>query len=368
MSTLYLTEQYSVVKKDGESLVVHIPGNAEKGVEKRAVRVPLIKVDQVVVHGDVTLTAPAMQMLLGQRIEICYTDFFGRFVGRLTPEFSKNSLIRLAQHRAHNEPGRALALAKCFVVGKLSNMRTMLLRANRKLNDGEIENVCAGMKAVLAKVEAMELGARAAGAGNVAAGNVAANVPYAVVNPAVGVVNDLLGLEGAASGMYFGVFGKLLKQGWEFSGRAKRPPTDPINALLSYGYTILMHKQQAAIGIVGLDPFVGFLHSSQYGKPALALDLMEEFRPVIVDSVVMTLVNNGVLQREDFLREAGTFRMTDGARRKFLEKFEERMQTEIEHPTFHYKATYQRCMELQTRLLAKQLTGEIPVYPPLVVR
>lgn len=363
MSTLYLTEQYSVVKKDGETLVVHIPGNVDKGIEKRAVRVPLIKVDQVVVHGDVTLTAPAIQMLLGQRIEICYTDYFGRFVGRLTPEFSKNSLIRLAQHRAHNDPARALALAKCFVFGKLSNGRTMLLRANRKLNDGELENAIASIKGVLAKVEAMEIGVHAA-----SAGNATSNGRVTELNPAVGVVNDLLGLEGAGSAFYFGVFGKLLKHEWEFGGRAKRPPTDPINALLSYGYTLLMHKTQAAIGVVGLDPFVGFLHSSQYGKPALALDLMEEFRPLIVDSVVMTLVNNAVLQRDDFVAEAGTFRMKDAARRKFLEKFEERMQTEIEHPTFHYKATYQRCIELQTRLLAKTLTGEIPAYPPLLVR
>lgn len=357
MSTLYLTEQYSVVKKDGETLVVHIPGNVDKGIEKRAVRVPLIKVDEVVVHGDVTLTAPAIQMLLGQRIEICYTDYFGRFVGRLTPEFSKNSLIRLAQHRAHNDPARALAFAKSFVFGKLSNARTMLLRANRKLNDGAIENAIAGMKSVLDKVETLEMRTPVLVEGKVTE-----------LNPAVGVVNDLLGLEGAGSAMYFGVFGKLLKQAWEFSGRAKRPPTDPVNALLSYGYTILMHKVSAAIGIVGLDPYVGFLHSSQYGKPALALDLMEEFRPVIVDSVVMTLLNNAALQRDDFLAEAGTFRMTDGARRRFLEKFEERMQTEIEHPTFHYKATYQKCLELQTRLLAKVLTREIPLYPPLVVR
>lgn len=362
MSTLYLTEQLSVVKKDGETLVVHIPGNADKGIEKRAVRVPLIKVDQVVVHGDVTLTAPALQMLMQQRIEVCYTDYFGRFVGRLTPEFSKNSLVRLAQHRTHNDPLRALELAKKFVAGKLSNARTMLLRANRKLGDGEMEKAIAGLKNVLDTVGAMTA-ADAAGS----------NARATELNPAVGVVNDLLGLEGAGSAMYFGVFGKLLKSppggaSWDFVGRAKRPPTDPINALLSYGYTILMHKVQAAIGIVGLDPFVGYLHSSQYGKPALALDLMEEFRPVIVDSVVITVINNGVLQANDFVEEAGTFRMTDGARRRFLEKFEERMQTEIEHPTFHYKVTYQRCLELQTRLLAKALTGEIRAYPAFLVR
>ncbi len=119
---------------------------------------------------------------------------------------------------------------------------------------------------------------------------------------------------------------------------------------------------------MGLDPYIGFLHSSQYGKPALALDLMEEFRGPIVDSVVITLINTGALKREDFVEEAGTFRMNDAARRTFLEKFEERLNTQIEHPTFGYKATYQKCLELQTRLLAKNLTGEIPAYPPFLVR
>src|SRR5919204_2666755 len=139
MSTLYLTEQYSIVKKDGDTLLVHIPPDKIKGTEKRVVRVPLIKIDQVVVHGDVTLTAPALQTLLENRIEVCYASYHGSFLGRLTPEFSKNSLIRLEQHRAHNDPHRALEFAKKFVWGKLSNLRTMLLRANRKLDDAELE-------------------------------------------------------------------------------------------------------------------------------------------------------------------------------------------------------------------------------------
>ena len=377
MSTLYVTEQHALVRKDGDTLIVQIPEdkskdtkppaegeNAEAGIESdrgkklRVVRVPLIKVDQVVVFGEATVTSPALHALLQNRVEVCFLSYYGNFLGRLSPQFSKNSLIRLEQHRAHDDPTRALEFAKRFVGGKLANFRTLLMRANRKLEKAEIEQAVAALKSMIEKVERFE-------------GSRATAVTFqeaTATNPAVEVVNDLLGLEGAGSAIYFGVFGNLLKQEWGFQGRNKRPPTDPVNALLSYGYTLLMHKAQSAIGVVGLDPYIGFLHSSQYGKPALALDLMEEFRGPIVDSVVITLVNTGALKRDDFVEEAGTWRMNDAARRTFLEKFEERMNTLIEHPTFGYKASYQKCLELQTRLLAKKLTGEIPAYPPFLVR
>lgn len=374
MSTLYVTEQHALVKKDGDTLIVQIPEDkckdakppaegenamanveTEHGRKLRVVRVPLIKVDQVVVFGDATITSPALHALLGNRVEVCFLSYYGNFLGRLSPEFSKNSLIRLEQHRAHDDPSRALTFAKQFVWGKLSNFRTLLMRANRKLENAEIEQAVAALKGMIDKVERFQ-------------GNDSPAPVEMPTNPAVAVVNDLLGLEGMGSAHYFGVFGKMLKQDWGYAGRSKRPPTDPVNAMLSYGYTILMHKVQSAIGVVGFDPYIGFLHSSQYGKPALALDLMEEFRSPIVDSVVITLINTGALRREDFVEEAGTFRMNDAARRTFLEKFEERLNTLIEHPTFGYKATYQKCLELQTRLLAKKLTGEIPAYPPFLVR
>jgi len=374
MSTLYITEQHALVKKDGDTLIVQIPedkckdakppadgentqasSEIEHGKKMRIVRIPLIKVDQVVVFGDATITSPVLHALLENHVEVCFLSYYGNFLGRLSPQFSKNSLIRIEQHRAHDDPQRALTLAKQFVGGKLSNFRTLLMRANRKLEIAEIDQAVGAMKTIIEKVERFE---RAP---------VEAPEPPPT-NPAVAVVNDLLGWEGMGSAHYFGVFGKLLKQDWGFQGRTKRPPTDPVNALLSYGYTILMHKVSSAIGVVGLDPYIGYLHSSQYGKPALALDLMEEFRSTIVDSVVITLINTAALKREDFVEEAGTYRMNDAARRTFLEKFEERMNTPIEHPTFGYKATYQKCLELQTRLLAKSLTGEIPAYPPFVTR
>lgn len=354
MTTLYVTEQYSVVKKDGDTLIVDVPENKEKQIDARKIRVPLIKVDQVVVYGNSTITSPVIAALMQQHTEVCYLTAFGNFIGRLTPEFSKNSLIRLEQHRAHNDPARSMVLARAFVTGKLNNLRALLMRTNRKRDDAAIDRAAESIKSMIDRVAVIE-----------SDGSPPPNPQRPQADTPQG---QLLGLEGAASAAYFGVFDNLLIGDWNFAKRVRRPPTDPINALLSYAYTLLMHQVNGAVNIVGLDPFVGFLHSSQYGKPALALDIMEEFRPIVADSVVLTLINNDMIKRADFVEELGAFRLTDAARRSFLVKWEERLSTEVQHPVFKYKATYRRCLELQVRLVAKWLTGEIPEYVPFIVR
>lgn len=354
MTTLYVTEPHSLVKKDGETLIVQVPEDKDKGTAQRTVRVPLIKVEQVVVYGDSTLTSPALTALLNQRVEICFLTQWGQFVGRLAPAFSRNSLVRLAQHRVHADAIRSIKLARQFVAGKLANMRTLLLRSNRKLADAEIGEAAVSLKGIIEQAEKLESDGVP---------------PFDPGRPQAGTTwGTLHGLEGAGSARYFGVFGKLLREPMGFDGRNRRPPRDPINALLSYGYVLLMHQCSAAAQIVGLDPYVGFLHSSQYSKPSLALDLMEEFRPVIVDSVVLTLINNRILQADDFEQEFGTYRLKDAARKTFLIKYEERLNTEIVHPLMSYKTTYRHCLELQARLLAKVLLGEVAEYKPFVVR
>jgi CRISPR-associated protein Cas1 len=356
MTTLYVTEPYSVVRKDGDTLVVNIPASEVSGQPARKVSIPLVKIDQVVVLGDSTLTPQALAALLEQRVAITFLNPFGQFRGRLVPAESRNSLLRLAQHRAHADPKLSLELARQFVSGKLHNLRTLLLRSNRKLKDAEVEAAAASIQGVLKQV--VEL-----------AGN--DTPPPDPGKPQAGTVwGSLQGLEGAATARYFGVFGKLLRgdPALGFDGRNRRPPRDPVNALLSYGYTLLLHQASAALQTVGLDPYVGYLHSAQYSKPALALDLMEEFRGPVVDSVVLTLVNNRALQAGDFIEEMGGYRLKDEPRRTFLLKFEERLNSEIEHPVFNYKASYRRCIELQARLLAKVLSGEIGEYPPFKIR
>ncbi len=160
----------------------------------------------------------------------------------------------------------------------------------------------------------------------------------------------------------------MINRQWPFPGRVKRPPTDPVNALLSFGYTLLASKVASAVQLVGFDHFVGYLHSSFYGRPSLALDLMEEFRPVIVDSAVLTLLNKRMLTTNNFISELGAYRLKDESRRIFFTQLEERLSEEIEHPIFGYKTSYRRCIELQARLLAKYITGEIEYYPPFLLR
>jgi CRISPR-associated protein Cas1 len=355
MTTLYVTERRSLVKKSGETLTVHIPENEEKGTPKRKVRVPLIKVTQVVIYGDATLTSPALAALLEQQVDICFCSHYGRFRGRLAPPMGKNSLIRLAQHRAHNDPARSFELARAFVYGKLANMRTLLLRANRKRDDAEIATATDAIKGVMDQVEQLRPDPDAA--------------PPDPSDPQAGTLyGTLLGLEGSGTAFYFGVFERLLNGDWRFERRTKRPPRDPVNALLSFGYVLLMNQVASAVSVVGLDPYVGFLHSSQFGKPALALDVMEPFRPVVVDSVVMTLLNNRMLTEDDFQETFGAWRLSDDGRRTFLAKFEERLNTEIKHPVFGYKVTYRRCLELEVRLVSKRLAGEIGTFEPFMVR
>lgn len=332
MVTLYLNEQQSIVKKRAEYLVVQY-------ADKHTVEVPLIKVSQVVVSGDVTLTTPALHKLLELEIEVCFLSMYGQFRGRLSPPVAKNALLRREQYRAHADPQRALKAAQACVRGKLENMRTMLLRANRSLQDAEITKATSAMQDMLQQV------------------------------PRATTIGSLLGIEGNGSASYFSVFGKLLHGSMTFTHRRRRPPLDPVNAMLSLGYTLLQHQVSSAIQIVGLDPYVGFLHQPRYGRPALALDLMEEFRPIIVDSVVLDLVNHRILTEQDFQGElGGVVHLKAGALKTFYGKFEQRLQEEIEHPHFGYRTSYQRCMELQVRLLGKWSTGEIPHYPPLSIR
>lgn len=364
MPTLYLTKDRALVKRDTEDcLLVQIPEQRDKeGVLLTSAckkRLPLIKIEHVVVLGEVTLTASALHLLMERNIEVLFLNKYGHFKGCLSPALSKNSIIRLAQHQAHHHLPQRCELAKRFVIGKLSNQRVMLQRINRRraipLFEREIEQIASILQSLHTLSTAEEIAPKLANGDTGIDGT-----PLATI----------LGLEGAGSASYFRCFGHMLSDQtlWPYPGRVKRPPTDPVNALLSYGYALLASQVRSAVQIVGFDPFVGYLHSSAYGRPALALDLMEEFRPIIVDSVVLTLLNNRMLSHEDFHVELGAYRLKKEPRKLFLTAFEERLNEEITHPIFGYKTKYRRCIELQARLIAKYLTGEISAYLPLIMR
>jgi CRISPR-associated protein Cas1 len=340
-----------MVKIEGEALRVQFPSDRASKQVGKVVRVPLAKVEQVMVLGDITLTTPALHALLERRIAVHYLSAHGRSYGALTADWGKNSGVRLAQYALFGDPARRFAVARQCVAGKLLNMRTTLLRYARSRDDSAALQEAAGsIRTCLRAIARLPAPAQ--------------------VDPSDRMhgLGPLLGLEGSASAAYYGVFGALLKGEWGFAGRVKRPPTDPINALLSFGYTVVTNQIVSLVHAVGLDPGLGVLHQPGFGKPALALDLIEAFRPIIVDSVVITMVNTSQIAPQDLDAEVGAYRLKDDARKAFLEKLEARLSERVQHPVFGYQTSYRRCIELQARLFAKYALGEIPKFVPFTVR
>jgi CRISPR-associated protein Cas1 len=373
MAIVYLTEQQAWVGREGDCLIVHIPEYNEDGSRakrERKMTVPLFKVEEVMVLGDITITTPALASLLNAKVSITYMSKHGHYLGTLSPELSKNSTLRLAQHAAHSDMQRRHTVAQRFVVGKLRNMRTILMRYHRLHPDPLLVPQVENLKRYISAAENVKLSGTDAPPEENEENYDPEKEQGEIVAGRMHGLGPLLGCEGAGSAAYFNVFGQLIKCNWAhgFNKRVRRPPTDPVNAMLSYGYVILTTQVASAVAGVGFDPYIGYLHSSRYGKPALALDLMEEFRPIIVDSVVLSLLNNRQLEQKDFTQELNSYRMSDTAKRLFLQKFEDRMQEVITHPTFEYKIPYRRCIEVQARLLGKYLTGEVDEYTPFTVR
>lgn len=375
MAILYLTEQQAWVGREGECLAVHLPSTEEneKGVRKREHKklIPLFKIEEVMVLGDITLTTSALASLLDAHILITYLSKHGRYLGSLSPALTKNSLLRLAQHAKHSSVSCRHTLARQFVIGKLRNMRSILMRYQRSHSDLEIAHQIEHLKHCILAVERMtDLENEHIDHAEIDPESEASEQHDVSSNSRMHGLGPLLGNEGTGSAAYFHVFGQLIRCNWShgFQKRVRRPPTDPVNAMLSYGYVLLTSQVASILASVGFDPYIGYLHSSRYGKPALALDLLEEFRPVIVDSVVLNHLNNRQVELKDFRQELNCFLMTDLTKRLFLQKFEERMQETILHPIFGYKVSYRRCIELQARLLGKYLLGEIEAYTPFAVR
>lgn len=333
MSTLYLTQQDSVLRKEDERLRVTLKGET-------LLDLPMLKVSQVVVMGRVTVTPYTVAALMERNVHLTYLTEHGRYIGRIEPAFSKNSLLRRAQYAASFDEHRTLTLARGFVLGKLANLRVTLLRAARNSEALNVDDAIEAIRGAEQRAERAE------------------------------ELDVLRGHEGEGSAAYFSVFDRLIKaEGFSFTKRVRRPPTDPVNSLLSFGYALLANDVHAAVNVLGFDPYCGYLHTDRYGRPSLALDLMEEFRPLVVDATVLSCLNKRIIQPGDFTVALGNVHsLTPEARKKFLVQYEERKQTEIQHPIFEYKATYQRCFELQARILAKCIQGELERYEPFVVR
>jgi CRISPR-associated endonuclease Cas1/CRISPR-associated protein Cas4 len=332
---LYVQAAGARLGKSGDELVIQ----PREGPRQTA---RLGQTSQVALFGQIQISTQAVQATLGRGIPICYFSFGGWFYGMTTGLFHKNVELRRLQFRTAESAAASLALAKSFVIAKIRNSRTFLRR-----NAEEVPAQAIDMLRALVD-----------GASD-------------CTSPA-----SLLGIEGTAARVYYQNFPRLLKRldddgsglRFDFNGRNRRPPRDPINALLSLSYALLAKDFTIALQATGLDPFLGFYHRPRYGRPALALDLMEELRPIVADSVVLSAVNTGVIQGNDFVERAGAVALMEHGRTKFLRLYERRMDELVTHPAFGYRISYRRVLEVQARLLGRFLAGEIPEYPGFQTR
>lgn len=326
---VHVTAQGARLHKKGDELEVRLDDEVIQ-------RVRLREISDIAVYGGVAVSHGVIGACAQRGITISHYSHSGWFRALTSGHSRGNVEVRIAQFRVADDTARSTELARSFVLGKVRNQRTMLRR-----NGG------AGAKAALDSMA-----------------SVAAKVREAQSIP------TLLGLEGVAARLYFGAFSEMLRTDGQgvFEGRNKRPPQDPVNAVLSFAYALLVRRITVAAQVVGLDPYLGFYHRPRYGRPALALDIMEEFRPIIADSATINAFNNGELGDGSFVHAGPACSLTAKGRKAVIAAFERRMGHEITHPLFGYRACYDRIITVQLRLLARHLQGELAGYPPFEVR
>ena len=335
---LYVQTPGARLRKSGERLLVEI--------EEEKVEVPLIDVSQVSLFGPVSVTTPALHALMRSEIPVSWFSTGGWFLGHTTGTGHGNVAVREAQFRTAFDKRGSLVFARDLVAAKVRNARTMLRRNWRVDGDAEEKDE------VLVRLRRL-----------------VQRVPRARDD------GQLLGLEGEGAAIYFAAFEKMLATGagqdlgsFSFERRNRRPPTDPVNAVLSLAYSLLTRHFTTAISATGLDPYMGLYHRPRHGRPALALDLMEPFRPIVADSCVVQAINNGEIKPGDFVFNGSACSLKPAGRKAFLASFERRMEQETTHPLFGYRVSMRRLIEVQARLLARHLQGEIVPYPHYIPR
>jgi CRISP-associated protein Cas1 len=338
LKPLYLNTQGFRVGKSGEVLQV-------KDKDKTVQEMRIGEVCQVNLLGNIQISTQAVQSLCEAGVPITYFSMGGYFYGITTGLNTKNVALRRSQFRLADSEWFPLSLARALVAGKIRNQRTMLQRNHVEPKKPSL----VAMKALADRAERAEN------------------------------LESLLGFEGSAAQAYFEEFSGMIKLGdepessangfsFDFEGRNRRPPRDPVNALLSLAYSMLAKDLTIACYAVGFDPYMGFYHQLRHGRPALALDLMEPFRPLIADSAVLSAVNTRMVTERDFVRAGASVALTPAGRKGFFRAYELRMDTLVTHPLFEYRVSYRRLLEIQTRLLARVIEGEISTYPVFVTR
>lgn len=334
LNTLYITRQESYLHKERETIIV-------KNGDQKLGQFPALTVGNILCFGQISVSPFLMGYCADQGIGLAFYTEYGNFLARVQGRQSGNVLLRRAQYRWADDNEKSLAVARLMVAAKIANSRAVLLREVR--NHGQNDVLSTASTHLLASLR---------------------NVKIAVST------EQLMGIEGDAAAVYFGIFNELLRGSeFVFGGRIRRPPTDPVNALLSFTYSLITQECVSALQGVGLDPMVGFLHQDRPGRASLALDLSEEFRASWADRFVLTLINRKQIKLRDFVTEAsGAVRLTDDARKNFLIAYQERKQDEIVHPYLEEKISLGLLPHCQAMLLARHIRGDIEFYPPFLVK
>lgn len=339
LNTLFVTRQGASVVKDGENLVVRLDGES-------LLHVPMHGLGGLVTFGQVWCSPQLLHFCAERGVGVSFLSENGRFLARVTGPACGNVLLRRQQYRWADDAQICASIARDMLTGKLANARHVLLRARRDHAD---KTDCAALEqAALRLADCLTRLPLASG------------------------LDELRGIEGEGANVYFAAFDALITNGdkaFRFTGRSRRPPLDPMNCLLSFLYTLLAHDARSALEGVGLDPSVGFLHRDRPGRHSLALDMMEELRPVLADRVALSLVNLGQLRGRDFRREeSGAVLLSDDARKQVLVAYQKRKQEEIMHPFLREKLEIGLLCHVQALLLARRLRGDLDGYPTFLWR
>ncbi len=339
LNTLYITTEGSYIRADHETLKVEVE-------KETKLQVPVHHIGSVVCFGDVLMSPAAIHRCASDGRSVVWLDRNGRFKARVEGPVSGNVLLRRAQHEASLNPDVALAIARNMVAGKVQNARQVVLRGAREVSNSEHADELRETAEMLART-VQQL-------------------------PTCETLDVLRGFEGEAARAYFSILDRLVtadRETFRMKGRSRRPPLDPLNALLSFLYALLMNDCVAAAEGVGLDPQVGFLHAIRPGRAALALDLMEELRCILADRLVLTLINRRQITAEDFLsRPGGAVHLYDESRKAVIVAYQKRKQEEITHPLLDQKMPLGLVPHVQARLLARTLRKDMEAYLPFTTR
>ncbi len=334
LNTLYITTQKTYLHKKGDAIEIIIDDEVKKTI-------PMINLDSIVCFGNIYVSPFLLGAAPEHNITISFLSETGQFLARVQGPVAGNVLLRKAQYRVSDDKEKSAQLAKYFITGKVANQKTVLQRAIRdhkdKVNVEKMQKAIFVLDRNLSKIETET------------------------------DLDKLRGIEGDSAETYFSVFDELItsqKDDFKFEGRNRRPPLDNVNAMLSYVYTLLYHDMISACEVVGLDPAVGFMHRDRPGRLSLALDLMEEFRSFFADRLVLSLINRGEITAEQFEKTAsGAVNMSDSARKTLINAYQKKKETVLNHPYVEKKMHLAILFQIQARLLARFLRGDIDGYP-----